>query len=140
MELHNPAALRRFCVLFVLGLATTEVLAQVVVVVGVNSRIETLTKEQVAAAFMGRVAGVQPVDHSEGADIREAFYVRDIGKSPAQMRAYWAKLSFTGKGLPPREYSGSAEIKKILTNNPAAISYIEKAAVDASVRVVFEGH
>lgn len=58
------------------------------------------------------------------------------GRNAAQIKATWAKLLFTGKGNPPKEVSGNAEVKKFVAGNPAAIGYIDKAAVDGSVKVV----
>jgi hypothetical protein len=58
------------------------------------------------------------------------------GRSAAQMKAYWSKIIFTGRGQPPQEAANSVEMKKRLIENPAAIGYIEKNLVDSSVRVV----
>jgi hypothetical protein len=130
--------LRLGCILLVLGAASTRASAQVVVV-GAKSATGSMNKEQVAAAFMGKIAGMEPIDLAEGNPVREDFYAKEVGKSAAQVRSHWAKLSFTGKGTPPKEYATSAEVKRALAENPNAIGYIEKKAVDTSVRVVFEG-
>ena len=121
------------------GMASASATAQVVVV-GAKSAAANMTKEQVADAFMGKMAGMEPVDQAEGNPIREDFYSKSIGKSASQVKSYWAKLSFTGKGTPPKEYPNSAEVKKVLSGNPNAIGYIEKSAVDPAVKVIFEGH
>lgn len=47
--------------------------------------------------------GTLPVDHSERAALRDAFYTKVTSKSPAQIKAYWSKIVFTGKGQPPRK-------------------------------------
>lgn len=126
------------CILLVLAAVSKGADAQVVVV-GTKSPTTSMNKEQIAAAFMGKIAGLEPVDLSEGNPVREDFYTKEVGKSAAQMKSYWAKLSFTGKGTPPREYPNSTEVKRALTRNPNAIGYIEKTSIDASVKVVFEG-
>ena len=122
-----------------LGLASTQATAQVVVV-GAKSATGALSKEQVSDAFMGRMAGVEPVDLAEGNAIRDEFYPKAVGKTAAQVKSYWSKLFFSGKGVIPKEYSSSAELKKALAANPTAIGYIEKSAGDAGVKVVFELH
>jgi ABC-type phosphate transport system substrate-binding protein len=44
---------------------------------------------------------------------------------------------FSGKATPPKELlSSSADVKKFVAANPDAIGYIEKSAVDGSVKVV----
>ena len=47
------------------------------------------------------------------------------GKSPAQMKAYWSKIIFTGRGQPPKEVPNSAAVKKGIVENPAVIGYVE---------------
>ena len=44
---------------------------------------------------------------------------------------------FSGKATPPKELGSSADVKKFVASNPDAIGYIEKSAVDSSVKVVF---
>lgn len=124
--------------LLIFGWISAGARAQVVVV-GAGSATSAMNREQVTAAFLGKIAGMEPVDLAEGHPLREDFYVKALGKSTSQVKSYWAKLLFTGKGTPPREYSNSADVKRALAANPNAIGYIEKSSVDASVKVVFEG-
>jgi len=56
--------------------------------------------------------------------------------SPAQVKAFWAKIIFTGRGQPPKTVATSLEAKKLLVENPNTISYIDQSLVDGSVRVV----
>ena len=53
------------------------------------------------------------------------------------MKAAWSRLVFSGKATPPKEMANSADMKKFVAGNPDAIGYIEKSAVDSSVKVVF---
>lgn len=114
-----------------------------VVVVSAKSPVGNLTKEQVADLFMGKMPSLpgggsaELVDQPESAALRDEFYSKVVGKSAAQARQYWAKLAFTGKGTPPKESSGSADVKKLVAANPNAIGYIEKSAVDGSVKAVY---
>lgn len=116
--------------------------AQVAVVVGAKSAASTLTQDQVASLFLGKsdqlpgVGAAQLVDQAESNAVREAFYNKVSGKSPAQVKAAWSRLVFSGKATPPKEVANSAEVKKLLASNANAIGYIEKGAVDGSVKVV----
>lgn len=110
--------------------------AEVVVVAGTASSAGSMSKEQVADIFQGKNTSATPVDQAESNPIREEFYTKVAGKSAAQVKSYWAKLAFTGKGTPPKEAPSSAEVKKLLGGNPALVGYIEKAAVDGSVKVL----
>jgi ABC-type phosphate transport system substrate-binding protein len=126
-----------------LSLAGAAALADVVAVVSVKSAATTLSKIQVADIFLGRAsrfpdgALAVPVDQTEGSSTRDEFYMKVTGKSAAQMKAYWSKIIFTGRGQPPKTVSNSIEVKKRLVENPAAIGYIEATLVDGTVRVVF---
>lgn len=101
-----------------------------------------LSKEELIALFMGKASALGgsqalPIDQPDSNPLRDEFYYKLTGKSPAQMKAYWAKLSFTGKGTPPRTASSGSEIRKTVAATPGGISYLDKADLDASVKVVF---
>ena len=114
-----------------------------VVVVGAKSPATTLSKDQVAALFLGKStqlpgAGIPVLyDHLEAAEIRQQFYTKVTDKTPSQVKAVWSRLVFSGKGSPPKEVASSADVKKAVSANPDAVGYIEKSAVDSSVKVVF---
>lgn len=119
------------------GTASAEV-----VVIANKSGPDTMTKEQVADVFLGKApslpsgASAAPVDLPESSPLREEFYTKATGKSAAQVKSYWAKMSFTGKGTPPKESATSADVKKAVSATPGGIGYIEKSAVDGSIKVV----
>jgi ABC-type phosphate transport system substrate-binding protein len=127
-----------------LSLAAAAARADVVAVVSAKSAVTTLSKSQVAGIFLGKATrfpnGVQavPIDQADGSVARDEFYAKLAGKSAAQLRAYWSKIIFTGRGQPPPQVADSEEMKKRLMQNPAAIGYIESNRVDDTVRVVLE--
>jgi len=124
---------------FVLGRA---VMADVVAVVSSKNPVTSLSKSQVADIFLGKAvrfpggAPALPIDQEEGSPAREEFYAAFTGKSPAQIKSHWTKIIFTGRGQPPRAVSNSAEVRKLIAANPQAIGYIERSAVDGSVKVL----
>jgi len=111
--------------------------ADAVIVASAKSPAGNLTKEQAADIFMGRATNLTPLDQPESSPLRDEFYSKVTGKSAAQAKSYWSKLSFTGKGTPPKEGQNSADIKKLVAENPNLVGYIEKSAVDASVKVLY---
>lgn len=125
-----------------LSLAHAATLADVVAVVSSRSPATTLSRNQVADIFLGRMSRfpngeeVHPIDHAEGSAVRDEFYASFAGKTAAQLKAHWAKIIFTGRGNPPQTVPDSIEVKKLLARHPHAIGYIEKSAVDGSVRVL----
>ena len=123
--------------------ASSQVSADVVAVVSSKSAVTTLSKSQVLDIFLGKSArfpdGSQavPIDQSEGMIVRDEFYTKLAGKSAAQMKAYWSKIIFTGRGQPPKALPNGADVKKQLLENPNAIGYMDEKMVDASLRVVY---
>lgn len=112
--------------------------ADVVVVVSAKSSASKLTKEQVADIFLGRSTSMVPLDQAPGSPVRDEFYTKVAGQTAAQVKTLWAKLSFSGKGTPPKALGSDDEVKAQLAANPNAIAYMEKSKVDASVKTVFE--
>jgi hypothetical protein len=45
-------------------------------------------------------------------------------------------MVFTGRGQPPRELAGSAAVRQAVAEDPALIGYIEREALDPTVRQV----
>ena len=117
--------------------------ADVAVVVSAKSGAGAMNKQQVSDLFLGKASafpdGKQavPVDQAESSAFRDEFHSKVTGKSGAQLKSFWSKQVFSGKGTPPKEVANSAEVKKLVADNPNMIGYIDKAAVDGSVKVVF---
>lgn len=125
-----------------LSLGAAEAVADVVAIVSAKSPVSTLSKNQVVDIFLGKanrfLGGSQavPIDQVESSATRDEFYYTFAGKTPAQLKAFWSKIIFTGRGQPPREVSNDIEVKKFIAQHPDAIGYIERKWVDDSVKVV----
>ena len=116
--------------------------AELVVVVSARNPLPALSPGQVAAIFLGQAGrfpgGLEVValDQRLGSDEREQFYAQVTGKTPALLKAHWSKMVFTGRGQPPREAADSASVRRMVADNPSMIGYIDRSALDASVRPV----
>ena len=110
--------------------------AETVVIVNKANPATRMFSEQSAQFFLGKSNMFTPVDQPESAPIRADFYKKVADKDPAQVKAIWSKLVFTGKATPPKEYANSAEVKKAVAADPKAIGYIDKASVDDTVKVI----
>jgi ABC-type phosphate transport system substrate-binding protein len=125
-----------------LAATTTTASADVVVIVSAKSPIATLDPDQVANIYLGKSANFPgngeavPLDLAMDSSTRNEFYAKATGKSPTLLKAYWSKLIFTGKGQPPKEVPDDAVVKKLVADNPKYIGYIDRNAVDPSVKVV----
>jgi ABC-type phosphate transport system substrate-binding protein len=129
--------------LFALRLAPSDVQAEPVVVVSVRSPVKTLSGEQVARIFLGKTEtfpGGQravPIDQSEGSAVRDQFYDQVVNKTPAQLKAYWSRIIFSGRGEPPRSEPDDGAVKRRLQQDARAIGYIDHESLDPTVRLVY---
>jgi ABC-type phosphate transport system substrate-binding protein len=128
--------------LLLLAMAGPSAAADLVVIVSARSQVAALRPDQVAAIFLGQAArfpdGVEavPLDLPLGSKLRDEFYERVANKTPALLKAHWSKMVFTGRGQPPGEAMDSGAVRRRVADNPELIGYIERSALDASVRPV----
>lgn len=119
-----------------LSFGATSAMAEVVIVVNPSNAATKMLPSQAEQFFLGRSTMFTPIDQAEASPIRAEFYKKVSDKDPSQVKAIWSKLVFTGKATPPKEMHSSAEVKKAVAADPNAIAYIEKSAVDSSVKVI----
>jgi ABC-type phosphate transport system substrate-binding protein len=125
-----------------LACAAAAASAQVVLVAGAKSPIAPLTSDQASALYLGNTnrlpsgATALLIDQPEASPAREAFYSKVTGKTPAQVKAVWTRLVFSGRAQLPKEAANDDDVKKRLEADPSAIGYIEKQDVDAGVKVL----
>jgi hypothetical protein len=116
--------------------------AELAVIVSTRSAVTTLRAEQVAEIFLSQAnrfpdgTEVVAIDQNLGSPLRDEFYGKVARRSPALMKAHWSRLIFTGRGQPPAEVENSAAMRKLIADNPGMIGYVERSALDASVRAV----
>ncbi len=133
---------RPLCAAALLAASLHAGAGELVVIVSAKSPIATLRAEQVADIFLGQIAnfpgGAEAValDQRIGSPERDEFYAKVAAKTPPLIKAYWTKMIFTGRGQPPKEVPGSAAVRKLVADNPTLIGYIDKAALDPSVKAV----
>ncbi|SEO08973.1 hypothetical protein SAMN05428959_104598 [Duganella sp. CF517] len=110
--------------------------AETVVIVNPKNPATRMFSEQAAQFFLGKSDLFTPVDQADGSAIRNDFYRKVADKDVAQVKAAWSKLVFTGKATAPKEYASNADVKKAVAADPKAIGYIDKSAVDDTVKVI----
>jgi len=116
--------------------------ADLVVIVSARAPLAALRADQVADIFLSEAnrfpdgSEAIAIDQQTGTALRDEFYDKVVHRSPALMKAYWTKMIFTGRGQPPREAAGNAAVRKLVAENPGMIGYIERSALDPTVRAV----
>jgi ABC-type phosphate transport system substrate-binding protein len=117
-------------------LASAAEPSSIVVVVNPQSGVDKLTKDEIIDIFLGRYRKLPsgkmalPIDVSEASPDRARFYQLLVKKSSSEMSSYWARLVFSGQTSPP--------FQVLVQSSPNAIAYVDRAAVTANVKVVFE--
>ncbi len=125
-------------------LVSSVAFADMVVIVSAKNANYGLDKIDIEQIFLGKKsafpdgAKAVPVDQNEDSAVRTAFNDKVLGKTSGQLKAYWSRLIFTGKGTPPKEAGADADIVKLVADDPSLVGYVSASAVNGSVKVVFE--
>lgn len=127
-------------------LLTAPAWAQSTLVVIANKSVplDKIDANQVTQIFLKQVstwpdgAKIHPIDIKEGSPLRAEFYSRITGRSPGQLRAYWARQAFTGMGFPPAEVATVEDVNKAVQATPGSIGYVDRRPADASTKVVLD--
>lgn len=75
-----------------------------------------------------------PVDLPPNSATREAFSQGVHGKSTNAIKAYWQKMIFSGKAVPPVEKTVDAEVIAYVRATPGAVGYVSAGATLSGVR------
>jgi len=120
-------------------LASAEL--SVIVHPGNNSSISA---DDIKRIFLGKLKRypegllVVAINQKTSNPIRKSFDKNALGKSGSQVKAYWSKLVFSGKGNPPKEVATDKEMIELVKDNPSIIGYVDSNNVSADVKVVVQ--
>jgi ABC-type phosphate transport system substrate-binding protein len=116
-------------------------IADVAVVVN-STNADIIDDGDIARIFMGKMkafpsgGSIEPINSLSDSAVRSEFEEKVLNKSSSQMKAYWSKLIFSGRGKPPTELASDAEVLKHISANAGAIGYVDAGSVDSSVKVL----
>lgn len=128
--------------IFCLALCSTYAQAAIVVIVNTDNPVNNFTQRQLVDLYMGRNLYFPDgrlairLDQSPGSSIREEFYQQLVGKTVAEVNAYWARLLFTGRASPPQVMNNSERVIEAVTKNKNAIGYVRESELVDTVKVV----
>ena len=126
----------------ILTLLAASARAEIAVIVNIDNDTPDLENREVVNLFMGRNLYFEDgslafrLDQSPTSTTRQAFYQALLGKSIAEVNAYWARLLFTGRASPPQTLSGATSVLEAVRKNKNAIGYVDIEDLDDSVKVV----
>lgn len=113
-----------------------------VAVIAHPSVSESASSEDLSRVFLGKRKALEsgykviPLNLKEGSTARDEFNDKVLGKSESQLKSYWSKLIFTGKGQPPKEMDSESELVELIKSNPNMIGYVNAASIPEGVSVL----
>lgn len=130
--------------LFFLALSCASLVAtaEVAVIVNSSNANATMSSSDISRIFLGKSSkfpdgsAASAIDQNDGNAARQEFNDKVLGKSESQLKSYWSRLIFTGKGTPPKQLGDDAAVKSAVAGNPEMIGFIDSASVDGSVKVI----
>lgn len=114
---------------------------EIVVVAAAGSRIAALSRDEIAALYLGQRSlgadGAPARLLAQRGEPRDAFNAQVLRRDAAQVRMAWSQLVFSGRAKAPVELASSAELRDRLLADPQAIGYMDIAEVDERLRILF---
>ncbi len=115
--------------------------AEIVIVVH-PSNAAAIDAKSVQKMFLGKEkkfstgVSVTPINLQAANALRAQFDESIVGRNSSQVAAYWSKLVFTGKGVPPTELSSEVEVISAVAADPSAIGYVDASSLNDTVKVI----
>lgn len=102
----------------------------------------TFSDSDISRLFLGKMKKFSSGDKAVainlklGSSTRNEFESKVLGKSASQIKAYWSKRVFSGKGKPPPELVSDKDVLTMVASDSNVIAYVDAASVDDSVKVI----
>jgi hypothetical protein len=119
-------------------------MASELVIITSPDNAEEIKIEDVARIFLGKVTRfpsgdvVVPLNIHRSDPSYVEFARVVLRKNLSQLRAYWAKQVFTGKGRPPRTISTTEDLLWLVSKDRRYLSYLDRNNVNHTVRWLIE--
>ena len=128
--------------LLVWGLLSLGTLAQaepIALIIHRDSPQRELNRQEAADLFLGKRQSLDgqsllPID-SNDEQLQALFYDAVADMSLTRLKAYWARLVFSGQGRPPPRIALNIAVDRISRNN-AAVTYVYANAIPRDAKVL----
>lgn len=128
-----------------IGLATAIATAEpagYVVIVHPTNPTSRVSRDYLADVFLKRTTQwpndqpIRPVDLPTRSGVRRRFVENVLGRSVGAVRIYWQQVIFSGRGLPPVELAGDAQVVEYVRGHRGAIGYVSAGTNLEGVKVL----
>ncbi len=130
-----------FIFLFLLSISHIGI-ADIVIIANLNSKIETITKEQAKNLWLGKskklpgTGRIKILEHKKESQLKLTFHEIITQKNQIQLNAYWAKIIFTGMATPPKSIRTDSEIIEIVSHKTNTLGYIDSKSINKNIKVL----
>lgn len=112
-----------------------------VLITNKDNGMSSIAKADLKRVFTGKmkkVGGntVVPIMLADNVPVTGQFLEEIVGKDPASYKKFWVNQQIKGLGTAPMTQKTSASAKLIVAGIPGALTYIEKSALDDTVKEV----
>ena len=114
-----------------------------VVVVHPSNPVSSLSTDELSRIFLKKTAKwangarVEPVDLANGSAVRARFSQAVHGKGTAAVSAYWQKMIFSGREVPPAELGAATEVIAFVASHRGGVGYVaEGTALGEGVKAI----
>jgi len=125
---------KRIVLLVAVGLVTVVAVAadseDFKVVVNGNNSMTTIETAQLSKIFLNKVKSwpdgseVVPVDLAPDSGVRERFSKHVHGRKVDAIKSYWQRQLFSGKAVPPVQFTSERDLLFFVSEIPGAIGYV----------------
>lgn len=101
-----------------------------VVIVNASNPVSSLSADELSRIFLKKTARwengsrVEPVDLASSSAVRARFSQAVHGKGTAAVSAYWQKMIFSGREVPPAELGSAAEVIAFVASHRGGVGYV----------------
>ena len=113
------------------------------VIVNASNGASSLSAEDLQRVYLKKMttwkdgSPVAVVDQGPKSPVRAEFSTSVLGRDVPSMKNYWQQSLFAGRGVPPIEQPGDAQVAAFVASNPNAIGYVSASApLPDGVRVI----
>jgi len=114
-----------------------------VVIVHPSNPVSSQSADELSRIFLKKTAKwengarVEPVDLAASSAVRARFSQMVHGKGTAAISAYWQKMIFSGREVPPAELGTAAEVIAFVASHRGGVGYVaEGAALGEGVKAI----